>query len=36
MVKLQQADGTVAELSMSDYLFGVVAAEMPAAFEEEA
>ena len=28
--------GTVAELSMSDYLFGVVAAEMPAAFEEEA
>ena len=24
MVKLQQADGTVAELSMSDYLFGVV------------
>lgn len=31
MVKLQQADGTVAELSMSDYLFGVVAAEMPAA-----
>lgn len=36
MVKLLLADGTVAELSMSDYLFGVVAAEMPAAFEEEA
>ena len=36
MVKLLQEDGTVAELTMSDYLFGVVAAEMPAAFEEEA
>ena len=32
-VKLLLADGTVSELSMSDYLFGVVAAEMPAAFE---
>ena len=36
MVKLLLEDGTVAELSMSDYLFGVVAAEMPAAFEPEA
>ena len=36
MVKLLQGDGTVAELTMADYLFGVVAAEMPAAFEEEA
>ena len=35
-VKLLLADGTVSELSMSDYLFGVVAAEMPAAFEQEA
>ena len=36
MVKLLQGDGTVAEMTMADYLFGVVAAEMPAAFEEEA
>ncbi len=35
-VTLLQEDGTVAELTMADYLFGVVAAEMPAAFEEEA
>ena len=36
VVKLLQADGTVVETNMADYLFGVVAAEMPAAFEEEA
>ena len=36
LVKLLQPDGTVAELTMADYLFGVVAAEMPAAFEPEA
>ena len=36
IVKLLQPDGTVEELTMVDYLFGVVAAEMPAAFEEEA
>lgn len=35
-VKLLQEDGTVVETTMADYLFGVVAAEMPAAFEEEA
>ena len=29
-------DGTVAEMSMADYLWRVVAAEMPAAFEPEA
>ena len=34
IVKLLQPDGTVDELTMADYLFGVVAAEMPAAFEE--
>ena len=36
IVKLLQPDGTVEELTMVDYLFGVVASEMPAAFEEEA
>ena len=36
MVKLLQADGTTVELAMADYLFGVVAAEMPAAFSDEA
>ena len=36
MVKLLQEDGTIQELTMAEYLFGVVAAEMPAAFEEEA
>ena len=36
VVKLLQGDGTVADLPMSDYLFGVVAAEMPASFELEA
>ena len=35
-VRLQMADGTVAELTMADYLWSVVAAEMPASFEEEA
>ena len=35
-VTLLQADGTVAELTKADYHFGVVAAEMPAAFEPEA
>ena len=35
-VTLLQADGAVVELSMYDYLFGVVAAEMPASFAEEA
>ncbi len=35
-VRLKQADGSVEELPMSEYLWGVVAAEMPAAFEEEA
>lgn len=29
-------DGTVEEMELEDYLWGVVAAEMPAAFEEEA
>ena len=36
IVRLLQEDGSVAELTMDEYLFGVVAAEMPAAFEEEA
>lgn len=36
VVKLLQEDGTVTELTMEDYLFGVVAAEMPASFEPEA
>ena len=35
-VRLELEDGTVKELSMADYLWGVVAAEMPASFEEEA
>lgn len=35
-VRLLQKDGSVAELTMEDYLWGVVAAEMPAAFEPEA
>ncbi|MCI9352711.1 MAG: stage II sporulation protein D [Lawsonibacter sp.] len=35
-VRLLNKDGTVAELTMADYLWGVVAAEMPASFEEEA
>ncbi len=35
-VRLKLADGQVEELPMSEYLWGVVAAEMPASFEEEA
>ena len=35
-VRLLNKDGTVAELTMADYIWGVVAAEMPASFEEEA
>ena len=35
-VRLLEKDGTVSELTMADYLWGVVAAEMPASFEEEA
>lgn len=36
VVRLSRQDGTVEELTMADYLWGVVAAEMPASFEEEA
>jgi len=35
-VRLQMEDGSVEELTMEEYLWGVVAAEMPAGFEEEA
>lgn len=35
-VRLLTKDGGVAELTMAEYLWGVVAAEMPASFEEEA
>lgn len=35
-LRLLGQDGQVAELTMADYLWGVVAAEMPAAFEPEA
>ena len=35
-VRLLTKEGEVRELTMADYLWGVVAAEMPAAFEEEA
>ncbi len=35
-VRLQMEDGSVQEMTMADYLWGVVAAEMPASFEEEA
>ena len=35
-VRLKTKDGTVKELTMADYLWSVVAAEMPASFEEEA
>lgn len=35
-VRLQMSDGTIVEMTMADYLWGVVAAEMPASFEEEA
>jgi len=33
---LMHQSGNIEEMSMSDYLFGVVAAEMPASFNEEA
>lgn len=36
VVRLLQKDGTVEELTMEHYLWGVVAAEMPASFEAEA
>ena len=36
VVRVKQADGTVTALSMADYLWRVVAAEMPASFEPEA
>jgi len=36
IVRLARTDGQVEELTMEDYLWGVVAAEMPAAFEPEA
>ena len=35
-VRLLTKEGNTLELTMSDYLWGVVAAEMPASFEEEA
>ena len=35
-VRLLTKEGEVLELSMDEYLWGVVAAEMPASFEEEA
>ena len=35
-IRLQKEDGTVETISMDKYLLGVVAAEMPAAFEVEA
>ena len=35
-VKVKLADGTVETMALDDYLWGVVAAEMPAAFETEA
>ena len=35
-VRLLTREGGVVDLSMADYLWGVVAAEMPASFEEEA
>ena len=35
-VRLLQPDGTVSETDMEEYLWSVVAAEMPASFEEEA
>lgn len=36
IVRLLRSDGRVEELTMCDYLWGVVAAEMPAAFHPEA
>ena len=35
-LRVLQKDGTVADMTLADYLWGVVAAEMPAAFEPEA
>ena len=35
-VRLKKQDGTIADLTMDQYLWGVVAAEMPASFEPEA
>ena len=35
-VRLKTTEGEVVELTMAEYLWGVVAAEMPASFEEEA
>ena len=35
-LRVLQKDGTVEEMNMADYLWGVVAAEMPASFEPEA
>lgn len=35
-IRLQRSDGTVEELALSDYLWGVAAAEMPASFHSEA
>ena len=35
-LRVMQEDGTVEELTFADYLWRVVAAEMPASFEEEA
>ena len=35
-LRVLQKDGTVESMTMADYLWGVVAAEMPATFEEEA
>ncbi len=35
-VRLKTDEGEVVELTMAEYLWGVVAAEMPASFEEEA
>lgn len=36
LVRVQMPDGTVSTLTMADYLWRVVAAEMPASFETEA
>lgn len=35
-IRLQRSDGTVEELTLADYLWGVTAAEMPASFSSEA
>ena len=35
-VRLQTKEGPIVELTMAEYLWGVVAAEMPASFEDEA